>query len=118
MLLGEVDHQGNAVDAGAAEDSADEDTKLDEKSNGLIAMAGNLVPVDRVGNNVTKVEEVSQWARHLNVERLHLVIHLCIALAIIPHLSECFAIKVLSLHCFALITIVTEFTTPMPNPHS
>lgn len=60
MLLGDIDHEGNAVDDGSANASADEGTKVDEKeSNGLIAMAGNLVPFNRVGSNLAKVEEVS-----------------------------------------------------------
>jgi len=61
MLLGEIDLKGNAIKNQSTDDHTHDGSKSDgSEPNGLIAMAGNLVPVDRAGNKVNDAQAVSQ----------------------------------------------------------
>lgn len=60
MLLGEIDLKGNAIKNGSAHGHVHGSDSSDGNGpSGLIAMAGDLVPVDHVGKKVDHAEDVS-----------------------------------------------------------
>lgn len=66
MLLGEIDLKGNAINSGSADGHTHSSSKPDGSGpSDLIAMAGDLVPVDRAGNKLNDAGDVSQGLLNL-----------------------------------------------------
>lgn len=66
MLLGEIDLKGNAIKGESMNDHTPNAKKFNKnESKGIIAMAGDPVPVDRAGKKVNNAKEVSQGLLNL-----------------------------------------------------
>lgn len=108
MLLGEIDLKGNDIKNGIADDHTHSGSQSDANGTGdLIAMAGDLFPVDRAGSKLNEVEDVSQGSLNLYPLSFNALILSLLALDTVRYPIPCPLRRILS--CGSRMSFVSLF---------